>query len=437
MPTTWRHTLTVRNASTGAPQTGLTVQLNEGDGTGALIGTYTDNADGAYYLDMTTIGSVAATVVINGVPQAEKTYIAIVGGDLIDHMKVAEYGGAAIANSIHGLLTGEGAFVGEDKAQTLTNKTLNDSNSIAAEAIDSGTLNVARLPTGIPDAKLAQLTTASKVAGSAVQLAATPALENSTGLRVLLPAANATLERTATGLEVKIATGAAGLKKAATGLAIDVTTMPKLTATDTVDPSAIDTTYGSTSFIDQTDEIDVAIGKLDAALYRMILDRDTPDTRYVNLYAQSFEVARNTANAVNLAVNNDDQYIWGDGTMRAKVSVPFNKNALCNRILFRGQLRNDTAGQTATIRCQVQNTSGVVQYTCDITQIGTDWKVVNAVGSIQSLAAGLYWAVMLLQSGANNAQVRGLNIAMCNDTFISQDAAIDITTWPAAEEDII
>jgi hypothetical protein len=79
-------------------------------------------------------------------------------------------------------------------------------------SVAPGGVSNAMLAGSIADSNLLQIATADKVAGSAVQLNATPGLENSTGLRVKLKA-NTGLQIDGDGLQAKI--------KASSGLGVD------------------------------------------------------------------------------------------------------------------------------------------------------------------------------------------------------------------------
>lgn len=433
----WRITITLRNSSTGAPVSGQTVQLYEGDGTGSLLGTFTDNTDGTYYLVMTSIGSVIGTVKINGTVQTEKVSIPYIGEDVITHLTQPSYGGGAVPDSIHGLENGDGSVVGTAKTQSLTNKTITDaSNHVSASVIDSGTLASARLPTGIPDSNLAQITTGNKVAGSALQLASTPAIENSAGIRVKLPSVNPTLERTSDGLEVLIGSSDPGLKKTATGLAVDESTLPQIVTAGKVHPSAIVSTWQDPKNFPSTYRLDQAIAALDTALQNLRTSVLRPDTNFSQIWAQAAEATRNSAGASTTSGTNSAQYILGDTTALPgllKVSVPFIKSRNLNRLIIRGDISNTTAGQTATITVRIINAAGTTQFTFVKTQTGSTWLPINGVANISGLGSGMYWAEIWLRSGANTAQLRGGALALANDAWVT--AENDPAYWGGYEDD--
>lgn len=81
-------------------------------------------------------------------------------------------------------------------------------NAVDSEHITAGSVDNAHLSGSIEDSKLNQITTANKVAGSAVQLAADPGLEDSTGLRVKIKAAGG-ITRDSDGLSIDHSTIAA------------------------------------------------------------------------------------------------------------------------------------------------------------------------------------------------------------------------------------
>ncbi|MDP2921799.1 MAG: DUF2793 domain-containing protein, partial [Candidatus Omnitrophota bacterium] len=102
----------------------------------------------------------------------------------------------SVDNTVVATLTG---------AQTLTNKTISGANNTLQN---------------ISDSSLNQLTTANKVAGTAVQLNPTGAITNATGLKVNLPATNPGLAITDNALDVKLAANQ-GLTKGADGAQVD------------------------------------------------------------------------------------------------------------------------------------------------------------------------------------------------------------------------
>jgi len=423
----WRVSVVLRNAATGAPQSGQVVELYSG---GEKQGTFSDNADGSYYLVMTTIGSLIGTIKVNGVTQTEYEDIPFIGEDIIDHAQVPSYGGAAVANSIHGILTGEGAIVSEDKVQTLTQKTLDSSCVVDADAV-SGALDLANIPTNIPDGRLANIVTAGKCQGSAIQLSATPALENNSGIRVKLPSSNPTLERTADGLEVLLSGTTPGLEKKADGLAFDPTVMAKIETAGKVDPLAIDVNWSSPLNFDVGDDIDDAVAKIDSALYRMRVDRDTPDIRAWMLYTQHHEASRNTAASEASAVTDSAQYFDGDATERRKICVPFNKTTVMNRLVVRAQF-NNTGANNSTVKVYIYNMAGSLQKQYTKTESGTSWTAISAVANLGDLSSGFYWVVVSLSGAAGTAQMRGTNIFITNDVFITGEEMY----WEAYEGDI-
>jgi hypothetical protein len=78
------------------------------------------------------------------------------------------------------LLTGNDTFTFNAFAATLTNKTIDSDSNTITNIVNADIKSSA----AIVDTKLATIVTASKVSGSAVQLAGTSAIENSTGLQV-------------------------------------------------------------------------------------------------------------------------------------------------------------------------------------------------------------------------------------------------------------
>lgn len=435
----WRISLTLRNASTGAAVTGQTVQLYAADGTGALLGTFTDNTDGTYYLVMTTIGSKIGTIKVNGVIQTEKVSMAWLGEDLINHVTEATYNASGPHASLHGLGTGDGNVVGTLKVQTMTGKTLTDSsNHIAADIIDSATLAVARLPTNIPDTNLAAISTANKVQASAIELVAASGLVDSggSGLAVLPNPTTPTLEVAAAGVQVKISATTPGLKRTADGLAIDPTTLPQIVTANTVAPSAIAVAWQDPKNFASTAEIDDAIAAIDTQLYRLRQDNERADTNFAVIYSQNAEAARNSAGASTTGGNAATQYLLGDTTALPgllKVSIPFVKSPLLNRLIIRGHINNTTAGQTASLTARIVNAAGTLQLSLVKTVTGTTFEPINGVANIASLGSGIYWLELWLRAGANVAQLRGAVAILCNDAWITAEG--DPTLWEAAEDD--
>jgi hypothetical protein len=78
------------------------------------------------------------------------------------------------------LLTGNDTFTFNDFAGTLTNKTIDSDSNTITNIVNADV----KASAGIVDSKLATIATGNKVSGSAVQLAGTSAIENSTGLQV-------------------------------------------------------------------------------------------------------------------------------------------------------------------------------------------------------------------------------------------------------------
>jgi len=78
------------------------------------------------------------------------------------------------------LLTGNDTFTFNAFAATLTNKTIDSDNNTITNIVNADI----KASAAIVDTKLATISTGNKVSGSAVQLASTSAIENSTGLRV-------------------------------------------------------------------------------------------------------------------------------------------------------------------------------------------------------------------------------------------------------------
>jgi hypothetical protein len=78
------------------------------------------------------------------------------------------------------LLTGNDTFTFNAFAATLTNKTIDSDSNTITNIVNADI----KASAAIVDTKLATISTGNKVSGSAVQLASTSAIENSTGLRV-------------------------------------------------------------------------------------------------------------------------------------------------------------------------------------------------------------------------------------------------------------
>jgi len=78
------------------------------------------------------------------------------------------------------LLTGNDTFTFNGFAATLTNKTIDSDNNTITNIVNADV----KASAAIVDTKLATITTGNKVSGSAVQLAGTSAIENSTGLQL-------------------------------------------------------------------------------------------------------------------------------------------------------------------------------------------------------------------------------------------------------------
>jgi hypothetical protein len=78
------------------------------------------------------------------------------------------------------LLTGNDTFTFNAFAATLTNKTIDSDSNTITNIVNADI----KASAAVVDTKLATISTANKVSGSAVQLASTSAIENSTGLRV-------------------------------------------------------------------------------------------------------------------------------------------------------------------------------------------------------------------------------------------------------------
>lgn len=436
MATTWRHTITLRTASTGAALTGQVVQLYEGDGSGDLVGTYTDNADGTYYLDLTSNGSVVGTIKVNGVVQTEKQRIAIIGGDILDHLTLDAYGGSNIASSVHGLKTGEGVFVGTTKTQSVTNKTFDNTNAIPAAAITSGTLALARIPSSIPDSKLATITTANKVSGSGVQLNSTAAgIEDSSGLRIKIPASDYSVEIDSDGLHVKLASYNPGLKIVSNGLKFDQATMDKLVTAYTVAWSAIHTSWGNRHNFDTSDDPGVAIIALDDALYQMRVDRETADTRFMSIYSQGWEATRNNTTAVASDPPGSSEYhtCAGDSTYRRKICEPFMKSPRLNRIIVRGWVSNSGTNDIK-VRMRVINAAAGTEYEGEFTYATAAgvWYTINRVGNISELSSGLYFIAIDMWGDGGTTSLRGVNVFQCSESWITGE--IDPAYWDDAED---
>lgn len=73
---------------------------------------------------------------------------------------------AALASDVHGIPLG-GEFASASGAQTITNKTLDDTNSITGDAIDSGTVAEARIAAGIARSLSATRRESVTIAGEA------------------------------------------------------------------------------------------------------------------------------------------------------------------------------------------------------------------------------------------------------------------------------
>ena len=87
------------------------------------------------------------------------------------------------------LLTGNDTFTFNGFAATLTNKSIDSDNNTITNIVNADI----KASAAIVDTKLATISTGDKVSGSAVQLAGTSAIENSTGLRIKAATAGAGL----------------------------------------------------------------------------------------------------------------------------------------------------------------------------------------------------------------------------------------------------
>jgi len=98
-----------------------------------------------------------------------------------DHQYIFAAGNlAADRNVTLPVLTGNDVWVFEAHAQTLTNKTIDSDSNTITNIVNADI----KASAAIVDSKLATIATGNKVSGSAVQLAGTSAIEDSSGLRV-------------------------------------------------------------------------------------------------------------------------------------------------------------------------------------------------------------------------------------------------------------
>ncbi len=434
MATAWKHTITLRKSDDGTPYSGLTVELYDGADS-VKQGDYTDNNDGTYSILMTSIGSLVGTVRVNGLAQTEMNQIAIgAGGDVVDHL--------AASSAVHGVT---GDLVGTTDSQSLTNKTLDSTNNIAAGAITAGTLAAARLPTGIADTKLAQLTTGDKVAGSAVELASNGGLEDSTGLKTKL--------YTYSGLEL----GASGLRvDAGDGIKINTSTgelevgehstyfeyyLGLLTIKDdSLDGSKLNTSscqsnlgtgdadFSASHFLTAQSTLTSALNKLDNTIFNLKMDTQELDRRAVPVYNQTNEATRD--NATSVADDYDAGYFIADNSgPYLKVSAPFSKSALLTTLIVRGQMNNDDAATGSNMNINVIDSTGSQITTVAVSVTGTTWTLVDEVIDLSEEDDGIYRAEMDLKSGGGggDAQVRALEMLLMSDSWMTTEQNQSVT----------
>ena len=179
---------------------GIDVRPNSGldlvDPTSGLHSTAID-AQLSLKLDSTTLSMGASGLKVNQIADAQ-----IATGAAIAFNKLANLTSAHILVGSSGNVPTDVAMSGDVSVDNL-----------GATSIGSLKVTNAMLAGSIADSKLLQITTANKVAGSAVQLSSTGGLQNSTGLGIMLD--GSTLSLSASGLKVnsitnsEVAAGAA------------------------------------------------------------------------------------------------------------------------------------------------------------------------------------------------------------------------------------
>jgi len=414
-----------------------------------LAGAYDfiNAGDGTYRIsiDGTVGGTCRGTVRINGVEQAEFENILFIGQDLLDHMGRVEYEGATTRTTLHGLTAADGAVVGIDAAQTLKNKIITDpTNEISAALLTSGIMSASRLDNfSIYDTKLAQITAANKVAGSAVQLSSVenPCLADNTGLYVLLNA-SAGLQRTISGLQVKlgaVAPGYTGLVLTADGLAIDIAANAGLELVAggiqiNADMAAYLTGMynvisGAASlpppWVDpQTFADDVtmltAIQTLDSRVwYLLISTGDQYDKRALCVYAQgNIEFSVNTGAK---AFDDEDTYMLSDsieGIGRLKAMYPVFKSPTVHTICVRAQVRSENALGNTTMVVRVKDASGSIKHTAHYIHSGDEWGNANFNITMNTFADGFYFVeIWLMASTSYVSMARACIILIASYTW--------------------
>ena len=207
------------NDSTMGAGRNLNLDVNNASRTISFGGNITTGHNlttaGAYALTLTQTGTTSVTLPTTGTLSAIGGTETLTGKTLTspvlttpqindsatDHQYIFAAGNLAADRTVTlPVLTGNDVWVFEAHAQTLTNKTIDSDDNTITNIVNADV----KASAAIVDTKLATIATGNKVSGSAVQLAGTSALEDSSGLRV------------------KAATAGTGLSLASQVLSVDV-----------------------------------------------------------------------------------------------------------------------------------------------------------------------------------------------------------------------
>ena len=289
----------------------------------AVFVTQGTNADEAYTMttDNVTLGSTALTWVrFSGLGQ-------VTAGD-----GLAKSGDTLSVNV-------------DDSSIQIVGDALQVKASGVTNAMLAGSIDQAKLLGSIPDSKLDTISSSNKVSGSAVQLNAAGALENSTGLKVKVD--DSSIEVSSNTLSIK----ASGVSNAMLAGSIADGKLLQITTSDKVAGSAVQ--LNGSGGLEDSSGLQIAAGGVSNAM----LAGSISDSKLLTISSSNkvsgsaVQLASNggVTNATGLKVNVDNSSIELSSGQVAIKGLGVGTSALANQAVTQGKLANNSVGSDQII----------------------------------------------------------------------------------------